>query len=322
MITFLAHRIRACAALVIAVSCLAVSAPLRGSGECVGLLPCEYLKRSTIVIVADVTSAGQPAVRIDDRTAHSIPQRVQLKVIERFKGVSSDQDELEASIAIRGAETVFLAPGRRYLIYARMREDGTWDTACSGTRPIEEAAADLEHLRRCRLPAREMRAAAQPELTDTDTYAVYSAVIEQSTRHRQNPVLISDVTQSGAGFCVPTVEPALSTWKEAAADFLQRSGSRLKLLPRLQIHSTSYRIVSPADLRTLVGERTGTEIVRYLRFSAVGFDATRTRAMVQRDHACANAVDCADGQTLLLEKQAGEWRVVYPKGVKVCGWIS
>jgi hypothetical protein len=272
------------------------------------------------VLVADVTSATQPAVRIDDRTAHSIPQTVHLKVIERFKGVAEDQDEIEASLAIRSAETVFLAKGQRYLIYARMREDGTWDTTCSGTKPYEAAATDLEQLRQCRLPAREMRAAPQPVLSGADSYAVYSAVIEQATWRSGNLILVADETRAYGATCVPTVEPTLSTWKEAAADYLQRSGSRLKLLPELKPASKRYRIVSPLDLRTLVRRKSG--IVGYVQFSAVGFDDARTHAMVQRNHLCAGGVDCADGETLLLEKQAEGWRVVHPQGVGVCGWIS
>ena len=38
-------------------------------------------------------------------------------------------------------------PGRQYLIYARMTNDGQWTTSeCSGTKPIERAAPDLEYI--------------------------------------------------------------------------------------------------------------------------------------------------------------------------------
>ena len=38
-------------------------------------------------------------------------------------------------------------PGQEYVIYARRTQDGRWTTSlCSGTKPLEEAAADLEYL--------------------------------------------------------------------------------------------------------------------------------------------------------------------------------
>jgi hypothetical protein len=43
-------------------------------------------------------------------------------------------------------------PGRQYVIYARRTDDGRWTTSeCSGTKPIERAAADLEYI--ARIPA-------------------------------------------------------------------------------------------------------------------------------------------------------------------------
>ena len=38
-------------------------------------------------------------------------------------------------------------PGRQYLIYARRTAEGRWTTAmCAGTKPVEDAAADLDYL--------------------------------------------------------------------------------------------------------------------------------------------------------------------------------
>lgn len=38
-------------------------------------------------------------------------------------------------------------PGRQYLIYARRTPDGRWTTSrCDGTKPLEEAAADLDYI--------------------------------------------------------------------------------------------------------------------------------------------------------------------------------
>ena len=321
MITFLARYARLCTAILIAVSSAGVTAAPGRARECIARPACESLKLASIVLVADVTSAGQPAVRVDEREAYMIPQRVQLKVVERFKGVSADQRELDANIAIRGMESVFLAQGQRYLVFAVMREDGTLETACSGTKPIEAAAEDLKQLRQCRLPARAIRAVPQPELADQESYAVYAAVVQQATRHKEDPVLINDITSAYSSHCVPRIDPGLTAWKEAADDFLRRRGSRLQLVSKLPL-ANRYRLLSADDLRNVIRARKPTEIVRHMQFSAVGFDSSRTRAMVQRDHLCGNYVDCADGETVLLEKQTDGWRIVSPKGVGGCYWIS
>lgn len=293
----------------------------RAAAECVDVPACDALKQASLVFVADVTWAGIPAERIDKRSSRAVPQRVQLKVVERFKGVSNEQRVLETSIAFASAETVFLTQGRRYLIYARMREDGTWDTSCSGTKPIDEATDDLRQLRQCRLARRGMRAVPQPTLTDLESYAVYAAVIGQATRRREEPVLIADETRSQSAECVPQADSTLPAWQIAVDDYLRRRHSRLRLLPQLPLPEIPYRMVSEADRRDLVRRRKPRDVVGYVILSAVGFDATRTMAIVHRVHACATG-DCGDGEDLSLEKQGGTWRIVRPQGFAGCGWIS
>jgi hypothetical protein len=316
VITFLARRRQACSVGFFAVFGIAVC-PTSGR-ECVAVPACDALKSASIVLVADVVAADQPAVRIDESHAHMIPQRVRLRVVERFKGVSAERRELQANIAIRSAEAVFLANGQRYLIYARMREDGTWDTACSGTKPIEAAGEDLKQLRQCRLRSREIREVDQPELADQESYAVYATVVERAINYKSDPILIGDLTLAHPRRCVPRVSPDLPAWREAAEDFVRRSGSRLRLARHLPL-TTRYRLVSSTDLGHVTRIRKG-GIVRYVEFSAVGFDVQRTRAMVQRDHKCANAFECADGATIFLQKESGAWRVVSPEGVSSCVW--
>ena len=53
----------------------------------------------------------------------------------------------------------------------------------------------------------------------------------------------------------------------------------------------------------------------------MGFDTTRTFAVVHRAHACS-CKECGDGRDVFLRKQNGEWRIVQPTGVTGCGWIS
>jgi hypothetical protein len=122
---------------------------LRVSGECISLTPCEALRQASVVFVADVIEAGEPAERISQTQSRPAPQAVRFKIIERFKGLSPDQAEISAKIAFSSAETVFVTAGKRYLVYARERSDGTWDTNCSATKPVDEAAQELAVLRQC-----------------------------------------------------------------------------------------------------------------------------------------------------------------------------
>jgi len=118
--------------------------------ECIGFSPCDALQQSSVVFVADVVEAGVPAEPISETQSKPAPQPARFKIVERFKGVPADRQEIAARIAFSSAETVFVTAGTRYLVYARERADGTWDTNCSRTKPLSEVGQELSELRRCR----------------------------------------------------------------------------------------------------------------------------------------------------------------------------
>jgi hypothetical protein len=123
----------------------------RVSAECVAFSPCDALRRSSFVFVADVVEAGSPSERISETQSRAAPQPVRFKIVERLKGIKADEADVSAKIASSSAESVFVTAGIRYLVYASRRPDGTWDTACLGTKPVAEAATDLAKLRQCRV---------------------------------------------------------------------------------------------------------------------------------------------------------------------------
>lgn len=127
----------------------------QGSGrevcaECISFSPCEALQKSSVVFVADVIEAGPPAERISDTQSKAVAQPARFRIVDRFKGVPADRQEIAAKIAFSSAETVFVTAGTRYLVYARERSDGTWDTNCSRTKPLREVGEELSELRLCR----------------------------------------------------------------------------------------------------------------------------------------------------------------------------
>jgi hypothetical protein len=119
------------------------------SAECFSVPPCEELGQASVVFVADVVEAGEPAESISPTQSRAVPQPVRFRIIERFKGIGVDEREIAARIAFSSAETVFVRAGTRYLVYARTRPDGTWSTSCSSTKPVDHAEEDLTQLRQC-----------------------------------------------------------------------------------------------------------------------------------------------------------------------------
>jgi hypothetical protein len=114
-----------------------------GAGaECFVRPACEALKNEgwKFVFVAETRSV---------QSFDMDPQHVRFKIIEAFKGVRKDQRELDVRIFIRSSETIYLEQGKRYLVYATERKDGTWSLGCSMTRVIEPDDDELRALRKC-----------------------------------------------------------------------------------------------------------------------------------------------------------------------------
>jgi len=109
--------------------------------------PCNTLALYHLVVVADVLEVVDPPGSSD--SGRSEPQRVKLRVVERFKGPL--RQGLQATISITNrADAVFLKPGLRYLIFAARRDNGEWITSCSPTKEVtEDVGRELLLLRQC-----------------------------------------------------------------------------------------------------------------------------------------------------------------------------
>jgi hypothetical protein len=93
-----------------------------------------------------------------------------------------------------------------------------------------------------------------------------------------------------------------------------------------------YDLASSADIRAffagnrdLIGAWRGfydryPESGGFVRLSAVGFDASRTRGLVSIEHQCGFL--CGSGGYLFVEKLGGVWRIVQVPGAIYCTWIS
>src|SRR5262249_18530776 len=119
--------------------------------ECIGPPPpCEAIKRTAIVVLADVldvVKTNRPEGAVD----------LHLRVVERFKGAVRKQRELwptitplSPTLSPVSPDTVVPTNGGRWLIFARVSPDGDWATACTPTHiPIPDGK-EVRTLRHCR----------------------------------------------------------------------------------------------------------------------------------------------------------------------------
>lgn len=135
--------------------------------SCVGPgSPCNAAGQSTAVFTGTVLSITSPSERpptkeiagqiLSNRSAHRsgvhlpLPARiVRVQVDQVLSGVAAGQTEIEILTGLGGGDcgSTFHI-GKDFIVYAYAGSDGRLSTnMCSRTRPLEEAAEDLEYLR-------------------------------------------------------------------------------------------------------------------------------------------------------------------------------
>jgi hypothetical protein len=162
------------------------------------------------------------------------------------------------------------------------------------------------------------RGAAEP-----DVAAVYAAVISAETPPQPGlPILVAPVTHRqwwDFYACRPTTVTESDAWRSAIDNYIAVSQTEATISSILPLPRSRYRLL-PRERKS--SRRCETQkSFGFIQMSRVGFDTTRTLAVLHRIHACS-CVECGDGRDLFLQKQNGEWRIVQPAGVKGCGWIS
>jgi hypothetical protein len=113
------------------------------------------------VAVVDVIEAAQePDERIGDIVKVANPHKaaVKLRIVERFKGVSPQQQEIIGRMESDDHEGVRFAVGRRYLLYTYRDQDGISHTQCSRSKLADTAAGieEISQLRRCTAAVRKL----------------------------------------------------------------------------------------------------------------------------------------------------------------------
>ncbi len=190
-------------------------------------------------------------------------------------------------------------------------------TTCT-KKPAPVASRNTEAQRTASPRAQEVRS------NDADEAAVYAAVIEWESMELGQPVLVaSEMDRSpNCGREELNVKSETSPWRSAVVDYLRRRAAGGIIGPTLPLSASAYELLTPAEMRRRPPPK-NRNVLQFLALTAVGFDATRTRAVLHRRVGCVQAGLCGHGGDLFLEKQSGTWRFVRPQDVdRVCFWIS
>jgi hypothetical protein len=155
----MARSLRAAEFLAVSLVILPLGARVAEACSCYENPPCSAVWRADAVFVGTVVEQLEESLSrtlswtvhkvVVDRRLHGAPD----SRITLVPGVNSEF--IEASKSSEAPSSVISTcdyrfdVGRQYVIYAKKTADGRWTTSmCAGTKPIEEAAGDLEYIAR------------------------------------------------------------------------------------------------------------------------------------------------------------------------------
>src|SRR5947209_4388905 len=164
---------------------------------------------------------------------------------------------------------------------------------------------------------------------DSEAYRVYSAVLPHSEH-----LLVRDQTQTRDLCLVPldaqaarVLDPAITNYRElndSSRRFQRRLDSKTdyELLSEEEVESTFDKGVSGPQSRSswesFLRRHPGSH--GWIELSAVGFNPSKTIAVVYIDHHCGE--QCEAGEFIAMEKTNGSWKVLTGKGKwNHCVWV-
>jgi hypothetical protein len=179
-------------------------------------------------------------------------------------------------------------------------------------------------------------------IDDSEAYAVYSMALPipfSSPEKAIDHFAILQETRSVTA--CPSAERLPQEWRPVLDSYTKENARVRTVLPGFNL-GLPYFLVSLAETKRLLVQagndgktlRGGWSEAyaqfpngRLLAVSAVGFDESRSRAMVVVQYNCGLSQayqpfgnDCHGGHTLLLEKKEGRWALA--KGLDSCLWIA
>lgn len=168
-----------------------------------------------------------------------------------------------------------------------------------------------------------------PQLyADDEGYAVYATVLRAGwvwNQAKLEPLLILQETEpyeraaTVDRLCVK-LEDSSSPFAEVLSAYVKANRKSVRLDRKFPVER-AYTIVSRDDLRALskdYSDKSPRGIVSTW-FSAIGFNAAKTLAVVHMGHSCGPS--CGGGTYYFLEKKDGKWQLAKVRAM-TCAWGS
>jgi hypothetical protein len=181
------------------------------------------------------------------------------------------------------------------------------------------------------LPANSAAQMKQPEPYQVaEAYEIYSAILPTRwpvTEAHAKTLLIRAETGSGPDMCLKPEGESVSIVGPAIADFIEVNKKPWLLQKAFQINQP-YEFIFDKELDGIFSDGVHgwksfnekyPDSGGYNEFSAVGFNADKTVAVVYAAHSCGGL--CGGGEFYVLAKKEGKWQELKWKGSS-CSWMS
>jgi len=166
---------------------------------------------------------------------------------------------------------------------------------------------------------------------DAEAYKVYSAILGQGGPQRKvgtRTLMIRTETEP-YGMCISPDAESEKIVGTAIADYKKQNGQKWLLQRRFDI-GTPYEMVPSGEIDTIFktegadGWKTYYErhpnSGGWIELSAVGFNPSKTIAVVYASHSCGWL--CGAGEFHILQKVDGKWTPLRLNGGTFCSWVS
>ena len=168
-------------------------------------------------------------------------------------------------------------------------------------------------------------------IDDPEAYAIYEQAL---VNLRWSAVLLRQETtiripsfRPRIQGCDPYLNPTHDEWGPVLDDYVKQNGRARTLRPLFQ-HPSQFRLIPSAEIDDALGDRpydwtrffSQLDSRGYIEVSALGFDPTKTKAVVYAAVHCGGT--CGRGMHTTWQKRGGQW--VQAAGVlsRSCGWRS
>lgn len=175
--------------------------------------------------------------------------------------------------------------------------------------------------------------AGQREIDDPEAYAVYASLIpsEWTVRVARASRLVVARETATHNQCLPSGGPLETGWRPVMDSYKAANATIRSILPDRDL-GHPYVVVPKSEIAQVFKEPRDLasgwttfynrypDSGGYMEFSAVGFDPSKTRALVYVAHHCGSL--CGGGAHHLLQKIDGRWTPARLEGVTQCVWMS